>query len=84
MTQQEARALVRKECRRRKHKWGAQNADALKQMRAELAFLNEHPSIARRLGMSAYATRIEIAGMGGAYVNIRRGPRGRSASMRYD
>ena len=83
MTQQEARALVRKECKRRKRKWGERNEDAIKAMRAEVTYLHEHPSVARRVGSASYATRIGIAGMGGAYMNFRRAPHGARA-LRYD
>ena len=48
MTQQEARALVRKECRRRQRKgkrgpWGAENRAAIRAMRAEIADLKVVP-----------------------------------------
>ena len=72
MTQQEARALVRKECRRRKRTWGEQNKAELRAMRAELTFLNEHPSIAKRVGSLHFGTRIAVPDSGGAYINIRR------------
>ena len=77
MTQQEAHALVQRECRRRQRKgkrgpWGAQNAEHIKAMHDEMTFLHEHPSIARRIGSMHFATRIAMPDSGGAYVNIRR------------
>lgn len=43
MTPAEARAIVRRECKRRKRKWGDENAARLRAMRLEIKILKESP-----------------------------------------
>ena len=60
MTQQEARALVRKECRKRGRKYGANNARALLAMKAEVAFLKELPTRYARAMTHAYGRKRHV------------------------
>lgn len=67
MTPEEARAIVRNECKRRRRKWGDENVARLRAMRLEIKILKEKPtrwvrhmthalSGKRYLGNGAYTT----------------------------